>query len=301
VTVLLWGSPMDPVLDAVARACTARGLRTVTADSDTISLGLDGDLCTITGQREHLRAMTGALVRPQAALTTREAAKAYHLLNAWTELADACVMNRPAAAATNRSKPFQLALIAAAGFATPDTLVTTDPECVREFWAHHGRVIYKSVSGIRSIVAELHAHDEDRIEDVAACPTQFQQYVDGIDYRVHVVDDLVLACRITSDATDYRYAATSGGFASLAACQLPPDVASRCVELTRGLGLRLAGVDLRLDASGEWWCFEVNTAPGFIWFEQQTGLPIAATIAETLAGRSSSQSSATTTQSFSSA
>jgi len=63
------------------------------------------------------------------------------------------------------------------------------------------------------------------------------------------------------------------------------DDRARCVALTKSLGLLLADVDLRQDADGEWWCFEVNTAPGFIWFEQQTGLPIADTISQTLIAR----------------
>jgi D-alanine-D-alanine ligase-like ATP-grasp enzyme len=50
-------------------------------------------------------------------------------------------------------------------------------------------------------------------------------------------------------------------------------------------GLGLAGIDLRLDPDGQWWCFEVNTAPGFIWFEDHTGLPIAAAVARALARR----------------
>ncbi len=61
---------------------------------------------------------------------------------------------------SNASKPFQAQLIAAAGFVVPDTLVTNDPEVVREFHAEHGRVIFKSTSGIRSIVRELEGEFE---------------------------------------------------------------------------------------------------------------------------------------------
>jgi glutathione synthase/RimK-type ligase-like ATP-grasp enzyme len=260
----------------------------VTADSDTIvSMRFNHELRTSNGQRQRLADVTGVLVRPEATVTTRHAANTYQMLNGWTQLTKACVMNRPAAAATNRSKPYQLTLINAAGLATPDTLVTTDPQRVREFWAAHGRIIYKSVSGTRSIVAELAVSDEERLGDVTACPTQFQQYIDGTDYRVHVVGDVALACRIQSSATDYRYATANDGMTTLTPCELPTRLKSRCVALTKALGLSLAGIDLRLDAAGEWWCFEVNTAPGFIWFEQQTGLPIAEAVATRLAERSS--------------
>jgi glutathione synthase/RimK-type ligase-like ATP-grasp enzyme len=285
VSVLLWGRPVDPVISAVAAACARQGVEVVTADTDSIaSLLPDEELVTCDGHRVRLGEVTGVFVRPVAPVTTPQSARTYQALTAWTQLTATRVLNRPAAAASNRSKPYQLGLISAAGFATPDTLVTTDPDQVRRFWAQHGRVIYKSVSGTRSIVAELSDGDVDRIPDVTACPTQFQQYIPGTDYRVHVVDTTVLACRIESTATDYRYAAGSGQLTALAATGLPADVASRCVALTASLGLALAGVDLRVDAAGRWWCFEVNTAPGFSWFEQQTGLPIAAAVAATLAG-----------------
>ena len=93
----------------------------------------------------------------------------------WADLGDALVVNRPAAMAANGSKPFQLAMIATHGFAVPDTLITTDADEVRAFWAQHERLIYKSVSGVRSIVSQLGATHVDRLDDVASGPTQFQQ------------------------------------------------------------------------------------------------------------------------------
>ena len=58
--------------------------------------------------------------------------------------------------ASNGSKPYQAQLIQAAGFRVPRTLVTNDPDTVREFAAElRGEVIYKSASGARSIVRKL--------------------------------------------------------------------------------------------------------------------------------------------------
>ena len=206
-------------------------------------------------------------------------------IDAWTEITAATVLNRPSAAASNRSKPYQLQIISGYGFAVPETLVTTDHADVAELRARCGRLIYKSVSGTRSIVAELTDAHTERLDDIATCPTQFQQYVPGVDYRVHVVKERVFACRIESSATDYRYAAMSGATLAMAAETLPAKIERQCAELAQGLGLGLAGIDLRLDPDGQWWCFEVNTAPGFIWFEDHTGLLIAAAVARALARR----------------
>jgi glutathione synthase/RimK-type ligase-like ATP-grasp enzyme len=283
MTVLLWGRAAEPVIDATARACARLGVDAVAADGEElVSIDLGGDLVTRHGQRVSLAGVTGMLVRPEGRVTSAAAIAGYQALSAWAELTPAAVLNRPSAAASNRSKPYQLGPIRAAGFAVPDTLITTSPDDVHAFWAEHHKIVYKSVSGVRSVVATLDPEHMARLDDVAACPTQFQQFIDGIDHRVHVISDTVLACRIESTAVDYRYPAASGGTTTMSAVILRDDVEDRCRRLTRTLGLSLAGIDLKLDPYGQWWCLEVNTAPGFIWFETHTGLPISDAVANLL-------------------
>jgi glutathione synthase/RimK-type ligase-like ATP-grasp enzyme len=200
----------------------------------------------------------------------------------WADLASTVVANRPAAMAANNSKPYQLALIAACGFNVPDTLVTTDAAAVRRFHRRHDNIIYKSTSGVRSIVSRLETTRSDALEDVANCPTQFQEYVPGTDMRVHVVADAVLATEIRSAADDYRYASRSGADVAMAPAVLPGNVAAACRAMVHGMGLSVAGIDLRYTPDGKWYCFEVNPSPGFTFFEAATGQPIAATVADLL-------------------
>src|SRR5262249_23992452 len=123
----------------------------------------------------------------------------------WAELSSALIVNRPSSIASNSSKPHQAAHIVTCGFNIPDTIVTTDREAVRGFWRKHGNVIYKSVSSTRSIVCRLKVEHLRYLDDIAWCPTQFQQYIPGNDYRVHVVGDEIFACEIISSADDYRF------------------------------------------------------------------------------------------------
>ena len=204
-------------------------------------------------------------------------------LRCWTDMTPALVVNRPSAMASNNSKPYQLGLIRGAGFAVPDTLVTTDPSAVLEFWERHDAVIYKSISGVRSIVARLRPEHRERLCDVAHCPTQFQQYVAGDDFRIHVVGEEVFACEIRSHADDYRYPQGQDADVRLQACEVPPDVSDRCRQLAASLNLPVAGIDLRRTPSGKWYCFEANPSPGFSFYEEATGQPIAATLARLLA------------------
>ncbi|HEU0318179.1 MAG TPA: hypothetical protein VFR49_12660 [Solirubrobacteraceae bacterium] len=217
----------------------------------------------------------------------RAASRAFHdIVGQWAEVADARVVNRYSAMGSNFSKPYQAQLITEHGFAVPDTLVTNDPDLVRAFHAEHDRVIYKSISSERSIVATLVDGDLDgRLEAIRWCPVQFQAYVEGTDVRVHTIGSEVFATAITTDATDYRYAQRQTGTpATMEAYELPDELAQRCLRLGAGLGLDLAGIDLRLTPAGEAVCFEVNPSPVYSYYEAHTGQPIAAAIARHLAG-----------------
>lgn len=204
-------------------------------------------------------------------------------LQAWADLAPGRVLNRPGACGSNHSKPYQAQAIRATGFAIPATMVTNDPSQARAFieaaWAERAEVIYKSVSGVRSIVRCVERADLERLDRIRWCPTQFQRRVAGADVRVHVVGERVFAARIVSEATDYRYAARDGVEVRIEAWQAPAPLAQRCVALARRLEMPLAGIDLRIDDDGRSTCFEVNPSPAFSYYEARTGLPIAAAIA----------------------
>ncbi len=282
--ILLWGTLNDEPLAQVFAALQMRGAPCVLADQD-VPLAVvavrerPAAVVAIGAEQLDLDAVTAAYLRPQ----TRAVGDFDRLLHAWADMAaHALIVNRPAAMAANTCKPFQARWIERHGFATPATLITTDANAARAFKAQHGEVIYKSISGVRSIVTRL--RDDRPLDDLRHCPTQFQAYVPGTDYRVHVVGDALFACRVESNADDYRYARESPPV--LTATELPADVRARVYTMVDGMGLSVAGVDLRLTPMGEWFCFEVNPSPGFSYFSNSTGQPIAAAIADLLiAGR----------------
>ena len=232
------------------------------------------------GLRLDLERVAAAYVRPYDPLGVPDIAKAgplsaegrhaialYEALRLWGEMTSALVVNRMSAMASNGSKPYQLELIRAAGFAVPETLVTTDPEAAAEFCDRLGTVVYKSVSGVRSIVSRLTQKKRAQLDAVAVCPTQFQEYVRGIDYRVHVVGDDVYACELVSEADDYRYSERQGAAVIRRQTVLPMECEHRCRALAASLDLPVAGIDLRRAPAGEWFCFEVNPSPAFSWFD----------------------------------
>jgi len=209
----------------------------------------------------------------------------FETLTRWAEISPARVVNRVAPMGSNFSKPYQAQLIRRYGFEVPETLITNDPDRVRAFRARHGRVIYKSISGVRSIVQTLTDDDMTRIDNIRWCPTQFQAFVEGTNVRVHTVGEKVFATAITTDATDYRYAhRQSGDHADLRPVELTDDLAEMCVKLSAGLGLAFAGIDLKITPENYVYCFEVNPSPAFSYYESQTGQPISQAVADYLSG-----------------
>jgi RimK-like ATP-grasp domain len=301
--ILLWGVPGDSPLARVHSALCRREAAVAFVDQRDV-LETEVELCVDSAVHGVVRTpdqvvpldqVTAAYVRPysSAQLPAIERAGPFSAawqhavgiddaLMSWADLAPAYVVNRPAAMATNSAKPYQALFIQAVGFGVPATLVTTDPEAVREFWAEHATVIYKSLSGVRSIVSRLEETHRARLERVRWCPTQFQQYIPGTDYRVHVVGDDVFACEICSLADDYRYAGRQGLGVEIRPYQLPRDIADRCRALSRSLGLYVTGIDFRCDPEGRWYCFEVNPSPAFTYYQNASGQPIDETIADLL-------------------
>jgi glutathione synthase/RimK-type ligase-like ATP-grasp enzyme len=82
---------------------------------------------------------------------------------------------------------------------------------------------------------------------------------------------------------DYRYAGRQGSSVDLETAELDIQIAQRCVEMACSLGLAFAGIDLML-TDDDIYCFEINPNPGFSYFENMTGQPIARAVAEYLAG-----------------
>jgi len=204
-------------------------------------------------------------------------------LTAFTNSAPILVVPRPYRGMSNSSKPFQLQLIEKSGLKVPRTLVTNRPEEVVRFYeACDGRVIFKSISHLRSVVKRLTPGYLDQIDRVRHCPTQFQEYIPGVDVRVHVIGERLFATEVWSEQTDYRYDHREIGSPEMRPAQLPAEIEERCLSVTRQMGSVLAGIDLRRTPGGDHYCFEVNPTPGFTFYEANTGQKMSEALVELL-------------------
>lgn len=213
----------------------------------------------------------------------RHTERLHEALSVWCELMPGRVVNRLSAQASNASKPYQAQLISNF-FSVPETLVTNDPAEALAFRETHGRLVYKSISGTRSIVHELADDELERLERLHWCPVQFQERIEGRDLRVHTLaDGSVFATAIDSGAADWRYAAGEAE-ARLSAESIDDELAERCLALAAALALDFSGIDMRITPEGEAYCFEVNPSPAYSAFEMSTGQPISRALAAYLGG-----------------
>jgi hypothetical protein len=297
--ILCFGYGDDPSLAQTIDAARQKGADLLVVDQRQLThvnllvedITKSSGYFEVRGARMPLSEIEAVYARPLSAVAVADAeahARGRALVDLvveWLDVAPGRIVNRPSSMTSNSSKPLQAQLIAGCGWAIPPTLVTNVPNEVRRFAERHPDVVFKSTSGIRSIVRVLDQAACARLEQVRVLPTQFQARVCGTDLRVHVVGSEVFATEITSDAVDYRYAAHDGNDCRLRAVTIDDELAGRCVDLARRLHLPFAGLDLRRRPDGEIVCFEVNPMPGYSFYEAETGQPISAALVRYLTGK----------------
>lgn len=193
------------------------------------------------------------------------------------------VVNRLSGGMSNSSKVYQALLVRQCGLLTPPTLVTNDPAAVHRFYdEYQGEIIYKSLSGVRSIVRRLEPVQLERLSLLRHGPAQFQALIPGENVRVHTVGNRLFATRVHSDVVDYRYSSREGSKVEMEATILSPSISESCMQLAQQLDLLLTGIDLKVTPDGEYYCFEINPSPGFLYYEKSTGQPISLALADLL-------------------
>jgi glutathione synthase/RimK-type ligase-like ATP-grasp enzyme len=203
-------------------------------------------------------------------------------------------LNSPFSILRAEDKPRQLAAARRRGLDIPGTLVTNSYDAANSFLAdgpmvakplRHALIDDGAVGSVifTSRVNELGPGDADAVR---RAPMILQREIAKLsDVRVVVVDNMVFATRILSQAheetlVDWR----KGVRLDLAheSTELPMELASACVAVTRDLALRFAAIDLVEDQDGRFWFLEANPNGQWAWIEQRTGAPVTAAIVDAL-------------------
>ena len=186
-------------------------------------------------------------------------------------------MNPLRSMVSNDSKPFQTLIAHKFGFKIPRTLITSAPEEALRFREQcDGKIIYKPIGSSRSIVKLLEPSDLERLELIRKCPVQFQEYLHGINVRVHVVGEEIFCAKVYTKKVDYRYSADR--FETIS---IPKDLEKKCIDISHYLGLYMTGIDF-IEQDGEYYCLEVNPSPAFSFYELNAFQPISSALANLL-------------------
>ncbi|MFG1946107.1 MvdC/MvdD family ATP grasp protein [Nonomuraea sp. NPDC048826] len=193
-------------------------------------------------------------------------------------------------------KPYQLDIARRLGFELPETLVTNDPESFLDFYhRHEGRVITKPVHGNQweaagerfgRFAAPVTPADLGHADALRLCPVIVQAYVPKrVEVRVTVVGGELFSAEIHSQVSnhtrhDWRH--YDPGATPVLPHDLPGEVARRCLELVRRLGLSYGAIDLIVTPDGRHVFLEINPNGQFLWIEEAAGLPISAAIGDLL-------------------
>lgn len=211
------------------------------------------------------------------------------LAGLWLTLDEALWVNPPPRDEVAARKAYQLQLAQRCGLRVPRSCITNQPDAARAFIQREGlgKVICKSFSATHADWRETRLVQQaelDGLDAVRTAPVIFQEYVEAeVDLRVTMIGPHCFPAAIDSQATRYRVDFRMDmERAAVRADQLPPAVEQGLRRLMQQLGLVYGAIDLRRTPQGEHVFLEVNPAGQFLFIEEKSGQPIAATLAQFL-------------------
>lgn len=213
----------------------------------------------------------------------------------WTVMRDKKWLNDPWRAAEAESKIIQLAHATKAGLKVPETIVTSDPERIRKFYADCGGDIIVKTLGFSPILDHVIYTNRVTTERMAAIdsvklsPSIFQAYVaKEYELRITVVGNRIFPVRIESQADestaiDWRAKPKLNDFeVRMMPWSLPADVEQKVRSFMDLMGLRYGCIDMVVAPSGEHVFLEVNPNGQWYFIQLRTGIEIADAIADML-------------------
>jgi glutathione synthase/RimK-type ligase-like ATP-grasp enzyme len=204
-------------------------------------------------------------------------------------------MSHPAAVWQSEFKPFQLSLAAKLGLRIPRTIVTNDPDAIRQAFNEFGTMIVKPV---RSGYVELDGGDFviftsqvlrehlEKIDSARWSPAIYQNLISKrFDIRVTIVGRKIFAAAIDSQrdpmaTIDWRH--TMDPALPHYPVSLPDAVANRLLDLMNELHLSFGAIDLIETLDNEFVFLEVNPSGQWLWLDDKLQLGISDAIAEWL-------------------
>lgn len=204
-------------------------------------------------------------------------------------------VNHPQREADACYKPIQLTVARECGLAVPHTVITNEPERVRQFAASAvSGIVVKTLStpavleSSRITVAHARRLSEADLADLSGVDVTahlFQAWVEkAYEVRVTAVGRELFPVAIEATTPQAR----EDWHNDLDSCRYRVvDVPVRVCDAIAGyldrLGLSYAAFDFVVDSDERWWFLEANPGGQYGWLQTATGLPISTAVADLLA------------------
>ena len=245
------------------------------------------DIRSVWWRRPRACQIDPQITEPQAREFTSNECE--HALYGFWQNLDCLWVNHPVANQAANRKVHQLKLAQELGLCIPHTLVTNNPQAVRDFWEKHRTtgIIYKQLWGTprkKMVQTALVTEAElAMLDSVRLAPVIFQECIPAAyDLRVTIIGRELFAARIESQQSQSRLDWRWDHDVPIHQHELPTEIATRLLTLTRRLGLAYGALDLRVTPTGEHVFFEINPSGQFLFVEIQSGWPLSETFAQLL-------------------
>ena len=204
----------------------------------------------------------------------------------YQEYRDCRWVNEPVADWQARPGMVQLRVLHDSGLPVPDTLVTPNAESLQGFCVAHGGEVIVKPHGIQFVVAHEHmfpfttrilTSDIDMSHVVRGGAVLVQERLDiKYELRVIVLGERVYAFKLDYEGrvADIKDIRGVEGAVKESFYELDPDVADKCRQACRSLGLVYGAVDLARTRDGRLVAFEINPNGQALWLQFSTGFDL---------------------------
>ncbi|WP_157649645.1 MvdC/MvdD family ATP grasp protein [Burkholderia ubonensis] len=206
-------------------------------------------------------------------------------------------MSAPTSVWQAEHKPFQLSVAAELGFRIPRTVITNDPNVIRDAFHELGGMIVKPVRsgyvvhdgvGHSVFTSQLLAEHLDELDSARLSPSIYQELIPKrFDIRVTIVGRQIFSAAIDSQTdsdaiVDWRK--TANPDLPHYKVDLPQDVSQKLLQLMDVLQLNFAAIDLVETPTGEYVFLEVNPNGQWLWLDDRLEFGISDAVAAWLGG-----------------